>query len=90
MYTLESTGQFRKDFKTLSKSDVSKVTDALKILEKEGTLPFTPYLTHKLKGEYEGDMEAHIKPDLLLIWFEIDGDTIKLIRVGSHSKLFGK
>ena len=90
MYHLETTGQFRSDYKTLSKSDIPKVVEALKLLEQDGTLPFIPYRTHKLKGQYDGDMEAHIKPDLLIIWFEIEGDTIKLIRIGSHSKLFGK
>ena len=41
-----------------------------------------------LKGEYKGCMECHIEGDFLLIW--IDGEIIDLLRIGSHSELFGK
>ncbi|GAB3929829.1 type II toxin-antitoxin system YafQ family toxin [Mucilaginibacter myungsuensis] len=27
---------------------------------------------HKLSGSYNDNWEAHIKPDLLIIWFEIN------------------
>lgn len=90
MYKLETTHQFKVDFKSLSVSDTNKVLSALKILEETGTLPRNPYLTHILKGEYKDCNEAHIKPNLLIIWFKIDKGTIKLLRVGSHSKLFRK
>lgn len=90
MYKLEASTQFKKDYKSLSESDVKKVVTALGILEETGTLPFDKYLTHKLKGKYKDNMEAHIRPDLLLIWFEVVETTIKLVRVGSHSDLFGK
>ncbi|MBO4371672.1 MAG: type II toxin-antitoxin system mRNA interferase toxin, RelE/StbE family, partial [Bacteroidales bacterium] len=43
-----------------------------------------------LISNYKDHLEAHIKPNLLIIWYEIEGDTIKLVRVGSHAKLFGK
>ncbi len=88
MYTLESTNQFKKDFKSLSSQDAEKVIVALNILAETGTLPRIPYLTHKLKGDYAGNFEAHLRPNLLLIWYEICDNTIKLIRVGSHTKLF--
>lgn len=90
MYKLEASTQFKKDYKSLSESDAKKVLAALDILQKTGTLPFDKYLTHKLKGKYKDNIEAHIRPDLLLIWFEVVETTIKLVRVGSHSDLFGK
>lgn len=44
---------------------------------------------HRLKGNYKDNWEYHIKPDLLIIWFQIDdNNVIRLIRVGSHSDLF--
>ena len=44
---------------------------------------------HKLKGDYKENWECHIKPDLLIIWFQIDEhQVIRLIRIGSHSDLF--
>lgn len=44
--------------------------------------------SHLLKGQYKGCMECHIEDDFLLIW--IDGEIIDLLRIGSHSELFGK
>ena len=90
MYNLESSTQFKKDYKALSSSDTKLLETALGILASTGTLPYDPYLTHPLTGKYKDNLEAHLRPDMLLIWFEKRGDTIKLIRVGSHSKLFKK
>ena len=43
----------------------------------------------KLSGNYNKNWECHIKPDLLIIWIQIESTkTIKLIRLGSHSDLF--
>ena len=62
----------------------------LKILQKKGIdgipLKMKP---HKLRGVYKNDWECHIKPDLLIIWFQIEKPkTITLIRIGTHSELF--
>ncbi|MFA5302717.1 MAG: type II toxin-antitoxin system mRNA interferase toxin, RelE/StbE family, partial [Bacteroidales bacterium] len=43
---------------------------------------------HALKGEYDGTIECHIKSDFLLIWMDAATNTIKLLRLGSHSELF--
>lgn len=90
MFTLEASTQFKKDFKVLSQLDEKRVEIALNILAETGTLPYDPYLTHRLKGEYKDNMEAHLRSDLLIIWYEKVGNAIKLIRVGSHSKIFKK
>ncbi|MBQ1733024.1 MAG: type II toxin-antitoxin system YafQ family toxin [Bacteroidales bacterium] len=90
MFSLESSTQFKKDYKALSAPDANLLETALEILAETGTLPYDPYLTHPLKGKFKDNMEAHIKPDMLLIWYEKVGNTIKLVRVGSHSKLFKK
>jgi len=59
-------------------------------LEKNGALGIEKkYHPHKLSGNYKDSWEAHIKPDLLVIWFEIINDNeILLLRAGSHSDLF--
>ena len=44
---------------------------------------------HRLNGTYAGHMECHIENDFLLIWIDKETDTIKLVRLGSHSELFG-
>ena len=45
------------------------------------------YRDHALKGEYAGFRDCHIKPDLILI-YQVRGDSLHLVRLGSHSKLF--
>jgi mRNA interferase YafQ len=47
------------------------------------------YRDHDLSGDCAGYRECHIKPDLLLIYRKPDSDTLRLARLGSHSKLFG-
>ncbi len=42
-----------------------------------------------LQGDYAGHMECHIEGDFLLIWIDEITNVVKLIRVGSHSELFG-
>ena len=44
-------------------------------------------LDHPLRAEYIGYRELHISGDLLLI-YKIEEDTVKLVRIGSHSQLF--
>lgn len=92
MYHLESTTKFKKDLKKIKKSDkdFKLVVEVLKLLQKNGVseipLKMRP---HQLKADFKENWECHIKPDLLIIWFQIDADrVIKLIRIGSHSDLF--
>lgn len=90
MYKLVVTRQFKKDSKDISKADEERLAIAFNILERTGTLPVDTYHTHPLKGNFKGFIEAHIRPDFLIIWYEVVGNEIKLFRLGSHHKLFGK
>ncbi|MBD5421039.1 MAG: type II toxin-antitoxin system YafQ family toxin, partial [Bacteroides sp.] len=45
---------------------------------------------HMLTGDYAGCMECHIQGDFLLIWLDEQTNDIDLVRLGSHSELFGK
>lgn len=92
MYKLIPTTKFKKDLKKVKNSakDFKIATQFLKILQINGVegvpLKMNP---HRLKGVYKENWECHIKPDLLIIWFQIENPkTIKLIRIGSHSDLF--
>lgn len=40
-----------------------------------------------LLGEYKDSREFHIGSDMLVIYM-VDGDVIKLLRIGTHAKLF--
>lgn len=59
------------------------------MLENEEPIP-AEYKPHGLKGDYEECMECHIEGDFLLIWLDPETDEIDLVRLGSHSELFGK
>ncbi len=43
---------------------------------------------HRLAGRWGGHWECHIEPDWLLIW-TYRGDTLVLVRAGTHADLFG-
>jgi mRNA interferase YafQ len=43
---------------------------------------------HQLTGNYKGHFEAHLKPDLLIIYTIDVKSGVTLIRLGSHSDLF--
>ena len=44
---------------------------------------------HPLGGEWRDCRECHLKPDLLLIYRKPDLEVLQLVRLGSHSELFG-
>lgn len=90
MKTIRKTTQFKKDFKKI-KNNTNKINALLEIVRKLAngeTIPaeFDP---HPLIGNYKNHMECHIESDFLLIWFDKNADEVKLVRLGSHSELFG-
>ncbi len=92
-YHLIESGKFKKDLKKLLKNKVyfEAIASTLETLEDFGVVGIPEKMVpHKLKGFYKGQWECHIKPDLLIIWFQIDEptNTIYLSRIGSHSDLF--
>lgn len=93
MFNLKPTNQFKKDAKKIIKRSMKNfdlIEDFLGQLKIGGAFGIDKrYLPHKLRGNYAGNWEAHIKPDLLIIWFEITAENeITLLRIGSHSDLF--
>ena len=89
MKTIKYSGQFKKDFKRYrnDKEKVEKLLEVFRMLENEIELP-EKYKLHKLIGNYKGCWECHIDGDFLLIWIDETSQTIKAIRLGSHSELF--
>lgn len=93
MYEIRYKTQFKKDLKKIqkrSKADFKAVFDFIKILEKKGCKGVPPKnKPHMLTGNYKNYCEAHIKPDLLIIWKEHNNVLIiELANIGSHSSLF--
>ena len=96
MLELNPTTQFRKDFKKLSQSDISELSDVLKLLQMEIPLP-KKYKKHNLKGNFRGVVDIHIKPDLVLLYeiytieeVEESVKVLSLIRIGNHAALLKK
>lgn len=93
MFSVNITGNFKKDLKTLKKhssNDFEVVRNFVKNLSETGFDGIDKkHKPHKLKGNYSRHNECHILPDLLLIWMEDKTSmTITLVRTGTHSDLF--
>jgi mRNA interferase YafQ len=90
-YTLKQSSQFKKDLKAV-KFDEHKLEELKKVLDHLGCTGEVPseYQPHPLKGQFKNCMECHIEDDFLLIWKDPEQKVIRLIRLGSHSKLFDK
>lgn len=92
MLQLETTGQFRKDYKRVKKRgyDMNLLEDVIQTILEEKSLA-EKFRDHSLTGNYTGFRECHISPDWLLI-YAIKQEKLILTasRTGTHSDLFGK
>ena len=91
MRRIEPTGQFKRDYKREAKGLHRATLDAdlkpvLQCLAADQTLE-ARYRDHPLTGEWKDHRDCHIKPDLVLIYQKPDAETLRLVRIGSHSEL---
>jgi mRNA interferase YafQ len=71
------------------RSDLEAVlTFAVFVLSEDRALPERSR-DHALGGDWRDYRECHLKPDLLLIYRKPDAEVLQLVRLGSHSELFG-
>ena len=91
MRTIERTGQFKRDYKREAKGkhrttlDVDLVPVLVTLVNNQ---PLEPrHCDHALTGEWKDHRDCHIRPDLVLIYQLPDADTLRLVRLGSHSEL---
>lgn len=83
--------KFKSDSKKLvrsgmfSEKDEKRLLEVIEDLAQEKKLD-AKYKDHPLVGNWKHHRECHIKPDLLLI-YRVEGVTLKLVRLGSHSEL---
>ena len=91
MRTIERTRQFKRDYKRESRSrqrtsldaDLASVVETL-----ARDQPLEPrHHDHALSGEWSDHRDCHLKPDLVLIYQKPDAETLRLVRLGSHSEL---
>lgn len=91
MKKLRPSTQYKKDLKRIRNNPrkAQALLEVLVMLENEQPLP-GKYKPHTLINDYAGCMECHIQGDFLLIWLDPESGDIDLLRLGSHSELFGK
>lgn len=91
MKEIKSGRQFRKDLKRYA-NQPNKLRELYEFINnylRTGAEIPPQYHAHMLSGNYAGHMECHIQSDYLLIWVDEAANVVKLIRLGSHSELFG-
>lgn len=91
MKEIKATKSFKKDLKRYSNqpNKLRELYDFVEEYLRTGKQMPPKYHAHMLIGDYAGHMECHIESDYLLIWYDEKEDLVKLIRLGSHSELFG-
>ncbi len=93
MRTIERTGAFRRDFKREKKGQHRReidflISELVALLSEDKPVP-ERNRDHALSGEWRDHRECHLKPDLLLMYRKPDTFVLQLVRLGSHSELFG-
>ena len=70
IFQIYFTRTFKQNFKKLvfSTKELERLCQAIRILSETGDLSDPNFKTHKLKGKYQGLIDSHILPDLILIW----------------------
>ena len=90
MLTLETTAQFRKDYKRVKKCgcNMALLEEVIDALLAGNTLD-ERLRDHPLSGRLAAFRECHIQPDWLLM-YRIDSGRLVLVavRAGTHSDLF--
>ena len=92
IFELQVTNQFKKsvDLSYARNFDLQLLFEVIELLAQDKPLPKKNY-AHKLKGEYIGIWECHIKPDWLLMWQEYrDKLILLLLNTATHSDFMGK
>lgn len=87
---LKLTTQFKRDLKRYKHNAglLEVLKKVLSQLQDKGKVS-KEFLPHPLHGDYRDCMECHVLDDFLLIWIDKNQPIIKLLRLGSHSELYG-
>ena len=91
MREIDWTTQFKRDYKREGKGQHRATLDdelfsVVDQLANDQLLELR-HRDHALTGEWNEHRDCHIKPDLVLIYQKPDAETLRLVRLGSHSEL---
>ena len=91
MRTIKQVGQFKRDLKREARGQHrdALAKDFVSIVETlANDRPLAEkFRDHALTGDWKDHRDCHIRPDLVLIYRKPDGETLELVRLGSHSEL---
>ena len=91
MRKIERTSQFKRDYKREASGQHRMPLDASLVpllVTLADDQPLEPrHHDHALSGDWKDHRDCHVKPDLVLIYQKPDADTLRLVRIGSHSEL---
>jgi mRNA interferase YafQ len=81
--------RYRRDLKLMRKrgKDERKLNKIINELQAGHQLDLK-HRNHPLTGDWSGCWECHVEPDWLLV-YDVTENELELIRLGSHSDLFG-
>jgi mRNA interferase YafQ len=91
MRAIERTTKFKRDYKREKKTDAEldgALIAVIELLASDAEMP-ERLRDHALSGDWKGFRDCHVRPDLVLIYAKVGDDTLSLVRLGSHSELFG-
>ena len=91
MRTTERTTRFKRDHRREKRSDPrldEKLLPLVRLLANDEPVP-QRFADHPLTGRWAGCRDCHVRPDLVLIYIKPSPDVLQLLRLGSHSELFG-
>ena len=91
MRVIRKSAKFKREAKRLSKNRalVAELLAVVNMLAADIPLP-QKYCDHPLHNNWEGCRDCHIRPDVVLVYQKTaDGIELLLLRVGSHSEVFG-
>ena len=92
MFTPSFCHRFKKERKKYAQSGKKNVMyaidDAIKALLVSDEVPLGPeYEGHPLDGQFNDCRDIHVGFDIVIV-YRVSGDTLELLRIGSHSELF--
>ena len=91
MRKIERTSRFKRDYRREAKGRQRTSLDAALVpllAALADDQPLEPkHHDHALSGNWKDHRDCHVKPVLLLIYLKPDTNTLRLVRLGSHSAL---
>jgi mRNA interferase YafQ len=93
MRSIRTTKSYKKDFRREARTEnveamMSVLPIVVSVLASDAALEEV-YDDHQLIGEWRDCRGCHVKDDFLLVYFK-EGNNLHLVRLGSHSELYGK